>query len=54
MDEDVRNSELLIRFNSLEEIDKDIVINISESLIEKWEKNMANTCKKKNIQKKNL
>jgi len=36
---DIRNCKLLALFNNLEEMDKDIVIKMSEFLVEKWEKN---------------
>ena len=34
--EEVKNSKLLALFNTLEESDKDIVIRMSELLMEKW------------------
>jgi len=36
--EDIKNSRLLALFNTLEEIDKDMVITMSELLVEKWKK----------------
>jgi len=40
--ENVKNCKLLALFNSLDEGDKDIVITISELLVEKWKLNMTN------------
>jgi hypothetical protein len=40
IDENVKYSKLLVLFNTLEESDKDIVINMSESLADKC-KNMT-------------
>jgi hypothetical protein len=39
--ENVRNSKLLALFNTLEERDKDLVINFAESLVERYKNNMA-------------
>jgi len=41
MVEDIKNSRLLALFNTLEEIDKDMVITISELLVEKWKIKMT-------------
>ena len=39
--ESIENAKLLALFNTLGEIDKDIVISISESLVEKWKMKMT-------------
>jgi hypothetical protein len=39
--ENVRNSKLLALFNTLEERDKDLVINFAESLVERYKNNMT-------------
>jgi len=43
MAENEKNSKLLALFNTLEERDKDIVISMSESLIERCKNNLTQT-----------
>jgi len=41
--ENVKNSKLLALFSTLEEKDKDIVISMSESLVERYKNNLTKT-----------
>ena len=41
--ENIKNSKLLILFNTLEERDKDIVLKMTESLVDRWKSNMPET-----------
>ena len=45
--EDVKNSKLLALFNTLEESDKDVVIKMSELLVERCELNIINVTRSK-------
>jgi len=47
--EEINNFKLLALFNTLEEEDKDIVINMSEMLLRKWSLSITNLISYKEI-----